>query len=220
LEQLYTLEPPRTGKLSVDPIRIVFTDARREGDGRQHAVETEPLAIEVASVVESDVPSLADLRPLAGPVEVPGEGGLSLWWLALPLALAAGWLWWRRRRKPVEEKPLSPEELARLELERLMAGKLPEQDVKRFYVELTGLVRRYIERTTGIRAPEQTTEEFLREIAGRKTFPAEETARLKRFLESADLVKFAAHRPGREDIDESIERARRFIGLQSLEIAA
>ena len=33
-----------------------------------------------------------------------------------------------------------------------------------YYMELTAVVRRYIERTTGVRAPEQTTEEFLHEV--------------------------------------------------------
>jgi len=48
--------------------------------------------------------------------------------------------------------------------QKLAASGLMETDVKVYFVELTAIVRRYIERTTGIRAPEQTTEEFLCEI--------------------------------------------------------
>ena len=87
---------------------------------------------------------------------------------------------------------------------------LATRDVKQFYVELTAIVRRYIERTKGIRAPEQTTQEFLLEISRRKDFPAEQSRRLKSFLEAADLVKFAAHQPREEDIEESFRRARAF----------
>ena len=47
---------------------------------------------------------------------------------------------------------LSPEEMAHMELDKLVASGLAEPDVKQFYVELTTIVRRYIERTTGIRA--------------------------------------------------------------------
>jgi hypothetical protein len=223
LEQVYTLEPTRTGRLSIDPIRIGFNDTRRWSETSPHAVETEALTVEITSVVESDTPSLADLRPLAGPVEVPEPRRLNAWWLAVPVAVlvaVGGWFWSRRRRKPAEERALSPQELARIELERLLAEGLAQRDVKLFYVELTGLVRRYIERTTGIRAPEQTTEEFLREIAGRQTFPPDETRRLRQFLESADLVKFAAHQPRTEDVDQSVQRAMRFIGLERLEVAA
>lgn len=223
LEQVYTLEPARTGKLSIGPIRIPFTDARRDGDGQPHVIETQPLSVHITTVVPSDEPSLGNLRPLAGPVEVPAERRLGRWLLLLPVAAilaAVGWFWRKRRKRTVVEKPLSPQELARLELEQLLSERWAERDVKLFYVALTGLVRRYIERTTGVRAPEQTTEEFLREIAGKETFQPEEARRLEWFLESADLVKFAAYRPRMEDIDESIDRARRFIGLERMEVTA
>ena len=88
-----------------------------------------------------------------------------------------------------------------------------------FYVELTAVVRRYIERTTGIRAPEQTTEEFLREISQANTFNRDTNERLRNFLESADLVKFAAFRPRHEDVEESFSRAKIFIGLKAQEPA-
>ncbi len=225
IQQVYTLEPTRTGKLAVWPIGVAFTDTRPDGDGKEHAIETEGLTIEIASVVGSEVPSLSELRPAAGPVELPRAGGAGRWWLVmLGLAAVGGaallWCWRRRRRKAAEAKPLSPGELAYLELERLLEQGLAERDVKLFYVELTAVVRRYIERTTGILAPEQTTEEFLREITRKETFAADERGRLKHFLESADLVKFAAHRPRKEDVEESFRRAKVFVGLSEMEVAA
>ena len=48
------------------------------------------------------------------------------------------------------------------------------------------------------------------EISRRQDFPAEQSRRLKSFLEAADLVKFAAHQPREEDIEESFRRARVF----------
>jgi len=225
LQQIYKLEPTRTGKLSIWPISVTFTDTRPDGDGREHTIETEGLTVEVASVLDSELPSLAGLKPAAGPVELPEAPGTGAWWLAGVLALAAGGAglaWWlrRRRRHAATVKPLSPRELAYLELERLLESRLAEEDVKLFYVELTGVVRRYIERTTGIHAPEQTTEEFLREISHTDTFPADETRRLRLFLEAADLVKFAAHQPRPEDVEESFQRAKVFIGLERMEAAA
>ena len=76
-----------------------------------------------------------------------------------------------------------------------------------------------IERTTGIRAPEQTTEEFLREISQANTFNRDTNERLRNFLESADLVKFAAFRPRQDDVEESFSRAKIFIGLKPQEPA-
>lgn len=224
LEQVYTLEPMTTGQLSIYPIGVTFTDTRPGGDGKEHTIQTEGLTVQIASVLESEAPSLADLRPPAGPVELPASAGPRRWWPALvALALAAaGVAFWlrRRRRTTADQKPLSPGELAYLELQKLLEEDLAARDVKQFYVELTGVVRRYIERTTGVHAPEQTTEEFLREIGGRSLFAPPESKRLKDFLESADLVKFAALHPQREDVEESFRRAKAFLGLEQLEAAA
>jgi len=224
IEQIYTLEPMDTGKLTIDPISVTFIDNRPDGDGRQHTIETEALLVEVASLVGAEAPSLKQLRPPAGPVELPYRGP----WLACLLggAVLAGattglLLWYRNRRRKAASLPVpSPGETACRQLDELVQSRLAERDVKLFYVELTGIVRRYIEQTTGIRAPEQTTEEFLREIAGTHTFSREESLRLKDFLESADLVKFAAHRPRPQDLEASVTRAKLFIGPKRQEAAA
>jgi hypothetical protein len=83
-----------------------------------------------------------------------------------------------------------------------------------------GIVRRFIERTTGVHAPEQTTEEFLREIGRGQLFLGDERTRLKAFLESADLVKFAAQEPTAADVEQTFQRAQAFLGLQAQEAAA
>ena len=65
-----------------------------------------------------------------------------------------------------------------------------------------------------MRAPEQTTEEFLREISSGKVFPDDERRRLQDFLESSDLVKFAAYRPDLGDVSDAYQRARVFVGSE------
>ena len=224
IRQIYTLEPMRTGKLPIYPISVTFTDDRPDGDGQEHTIESEGLTVEITSVVGSELPSLEELRPMAPPVELPQPRGFRvrrpITLLLLVVAVLVGLWRWLRRRKAVDATLLSPQELAYLELEKLLEAGLAETDVKQYYVELTAVVRRYIERTTGIRAPEQTTEEFLHQISRRQTFPPAESARLKSFLESADLVKFAARRPRKEDIEESFQRAKIFIALEQTEVAA
>ena len=223
IRQIYTLEPTRTGKIAIDPIRVPFTDNREQGDGKSHTINTEALTIDVASVLGTEAPSLENLQPSAGPVPLPATRGPILWWAAgclLVLILAAAVWKLRRRPAPTIENILSPRELAYLELQRLIQERLAETDVKTFYVELTGIVRRYIERTTGVRAPEQTTEEFLVEISRGETFAKAEGERLQEFLEAADLVKFAAQQPQSEDIENSFQRAKRFLGLQQDDLAA
>ena len=86
--------------------------------------------------------------------------------------------------------------------------------VKEFYLRLTGIVRQYVEDTTGIRAPEQTTEEFLRDMRSRAAFPPERSVRLAEFLEAADLIKYAGQQPEEGQIDQAIARAHEFVNLK------
>ncbi|MGW8257852.1 MAG: hypothetical protein ACWGMZ_10240, partial [Thermoguttaceae bacterium] len=169
IQQKYTLEPTKTGRLLIDPITVVFTDLRPNGDQKTHTVQTEALTVEVGSILGERAPSLAELHPPVGPLALPSSWSIAVWMLgALFVILAAAGLWlWRRtkRKTAVAEITLSPGEVALMDLDKLLASGLDGMDVKLFYVQLTGIVRRYIEQTTGIRAPEQTTEEFLHQIA-------------------------------------------------------
>ena len=121
----------------------------------------------------------------------------------------------RRKRRPVEPRRQTPEEIAQAALAQLLAENLPARGlVKEFYLRLTGIVRQYVEDTTGIRAPEQTTEEFLRDMRSRAAFPPERSVRLAEFLEAADLVKYAGQQPEEGQIDQAIARAHEFVNLK------
>jgi len=223
IQQVYTLEPMQTGKLLIDPISVTFTDLRPNGDEKTHTIQTEALVVEISSMVGDSVPSLAYLHPSAGPVDLPTYGSILGWSIVIICIVLAIIGWMTRRHFKLKQVTaavvLSPEELAQMELEKLAQSRLAETDLVQFYVELTAVVRRYIERTTGIRAPEQTTEEFLREISQANTFNRDTNERLRNFLESADLVKFAAFRPRQDDVEESFSRAKIFIGLKPQEPA-
>ncbi|MCP4785928.1 MAG: hypothetical protein GY903_11435 [Fuerstiella sp.] len=223
LQQVYTLEPTRAGPISVAPISVRFVDNRPDGDGGEHTIETEALTLNIDTIVPSEAPSLNDLRPPAPPEELPRDG-LAFAWLWIIggiILLVGGYIILRRRRTAMRtaEPQLSPQELANRELRALISGRLSETDVKAFFVELTGIVRRYIERSTGVRAPEQTTEEFLREVNANDLFPHETNARLGAFLESADLVKFAGYQPDQEGIKQGTHRAKQFIELKAHAVA-
>ncbi|MFO7937497.1 MAG: hypothetical protein R6V06_07815 [Kiritimatiellia bacterium] len=112
----------------------------------------------------------------------------------------------------VKELRMSPLERALAELDRLLERNLPDKGLfKDFYVELTMVVRRYIERAHKVRAPEQTTEEFLAAAGKHPDFTPEVLDRLKTFLESADLVKFAGQETDAGMAREATENARRYI---------
>jgi hypothetical protein len=222
-EKVLTLEPTAVGRFTIDPISVAFRDKRPGADGRPQSLTSKPITVEITSAYEKQTPSLDDLHAAAGPVALSWRIPFWIWAVvALVIACATTGIWlWRRRNgeKAALASVLSPEELARRELRKLADSGWMETDVKRYFVEVTAVVRRYVERTTGIRAPEQTTEEFLREMSRTNRFVGSGVSptALKDFLESADLVKFAAHPPRREDIEESFHRAETFIELGVLQ---
>jgi hypothetical protein len=123
---------------------------------------------------------------------------------ALALAVASVWFLIRFLMRKIKEHRMSPIERAWVELDRLLSKGLPGRGrYKDFYVELTMVVRRYIQRKYGIRAPHMTTEEFLREAK-----PSDE---LRRFLESADMVKFAGVEATPEMADDATDSARAYL---------
>lgn len=223
LQQVYTLEPLVAGSLFVSPLVVKFTDNRGSADadavGKEYSIETEPIKLEIATMIGADAPSLTDLRPMAEPVDLPDPRMGYFGWLGIAAgvsALVAGVYVWRRRRSRAPVGPqYTPQQLAWQEFNDLLGSKLDETDVKEFFVQLTAVVRRYIERSTGVNAPDQTTEEFLREVNQQKLFGEDENLRLGAFLESADLVKFAGFQPDPDNIKQSIHKAKQFIELRA-----
>ena len=112
----------------------------------------------------------------------------------------------------VKEIKMSPIQRAMVELERLLKKGLPGRGrYKDFYVELTMVVRRYVQRKYGIRAPNMTTEEFLHELAQSGRQNAEQSKTLTEFLESADLVKFAGLEATPEMADAATGKAKGYL---------
>ena len=72
------------------------------------------------------------------------------------------------------------------------------------------VVRRYVQRKYGVKAPHLTTEEFLRNarIAELAKGRVED---LRKFLEAADMVKFAGVEATPEMADEATESARGYL---------
>ena len=73
------------------------------------------------------------------------------------------------------------------------------------------IVRCYIEGAHSIRAPEQTTEEFLVTAVNNPSFKPEVVKKLKVFLQTSDLVKFAVYHPDKEVIDQTLATAGDYI---------
>ena len=156
-----------------------------------------------------------DLPPLSWKL----VGWVALAALAVLVILAA--LVWLARyiTRRVKEHRMSPIERAWVELDRLLKKGLPGRGrYKDFYVELTMVVRRYIQRKYGIKAPHLTTEEFLAEIAHDTSSVSSLSSNvlsLRKFLESADMVKFAGVEATPEMADGATDSARGYLKSDS-----
>ncbi len=153
----------------------------------------------------------------------PAKGGLANWpaprsrWLWGALAalavLVAAFLALRRflttpRTILHMPKPVPPYQIALDALDALRAkGWIETLAIEPFYVELSAIVRRYLEGRFGLRAPERTTEEFIRDaLTSRKLSDAHQNL-VAGFLEQSDLVKFARHAPGQGDMRNALDSA-------------
>ncbi|MBN1556898.1 MAG: hypothetical protein JW951_01985 [Lentisphaerae bacterium] len=207
LSETYRLAPlaVRVTDRRVDPPRVSWTRAG-------------PLAFELVPPVDGD-PG-ADVQTGLDPVWIAPAFRTVLFYVLAALAGAAvlilgGRLLRRLHRRAVLAR-LSPRERALRALDALLRETGPSPNrLKEFYIALTRIVRRYIEAQHGIRAPEQTTEEFLAAARRNPDFSPAVLDRLGRFLEAADLVKFAAHRPDPAAVSQAVATARAYIELDT-----
>ena len=217
--QIYQLQIPRSGKQAIPPILVEYVDRR---PGQRAAPEgldayellTERIDFEVRSVLPDDVqaelePPLGQLQPLAArrPARWPWLVGAALVALA---AVPWMWRWWYGWRKRARRR--TAYEIAKVRLERLLHSGMPTTSaVGPFFVDLSQIVRRYLEDRFELRAPELTTEEFLASVGKSPDLSRDHQALLREFLRQADLVKFAGVHPSQDDIQHSIAAARRFL---------
>lgn len=207
-QQSFTLAPlaPGTQPLEVAPLR--YRD--RASDWRQ--ADWEPMSVNVETQIkDADPRHLRDITAVetlpAGP-----ERAWSPWlWLAVPLALLAGaglFLLWRRRTVRRAE---SPEQVALRELDRLLARGLPEQGRgKQCVMLLTGIVRRYLEKSLELPARRRTTRE-LTELLAASRLTIDERQALQSFFERADPVKYAPPTAAAATCAALAEDVRRFL---------
>ena len=219
MTQVYELQPPRSGKQSIPSIMIEFVD-RRDGakpapDGMDaYELLTERLGFEVRSVLPDD--AAAELNPPLLEQLTPAkaiERSVWPWIVAAVLVIVAGGVGWRflaAARRQARRRSAYDIAIGRLHqlLNRLpLAG----EQMDAFFVELSSIVRWYLETRFELRAPELTTEEFLSTMSQSPDLTRDHQSLLREFLRRADLVKFANFVPDEGDIDDSVSAARRFL---------
>jgi hypothetical protein len=122
--------------------------------------------------------------------ESPGLG--NLWWLAVPavLLIGLGLAYLFRRRRERLAAPVPPERNALADLKALEA-EIDRLDARTFALQLSLILRVYIERRFGLHAPSHSTEEFLAQAGASPLLNTEQQAWIAGFLNHCDQAKFA-----------------------------
>ena len=153
-----------------------------------------------------------DIRGIKAPVAIPNPWAWLGWSAAALALLALGWWAWRRWKKQQAMGPpeivIPPHERARARLQEALA--LIAQP-KPFCVAVSDAIRLYLEERFNLRAPDRTTEEFLDELQMSALLSFEQKRTLGEFLSQCDLVKFARHEPGENELRALYEAAVRLV---------
>lgn len=205
---------PAADRYRLAPFAVRWTDPGEAS--AQRWFPTRPMLFEKAPLLGPAEPAPGDVEEAATPRWVrPSSRALARTaaLAAAVLALLALCAWagrWMLRR--VRLARMTPRERALRELDELLRRDLHGRGrVKRFYIELTHVVRRYVERRYAIRAPELTTGEFLREAGRSEGFPRATLTRLREFLDAADRIKFAGAQATPAQTEASIRTAREYL---------
>jgi hypothetical protein len=211
----YALTTFELGELEIPTIAVAVADS---GESDPQILSTEPVGVIVESV---GIDEGGDIRNVKSPLEIARNWLLLLPWVVLVVGLSALGYWLYRRYRSREKQPSDrleraeparpPHEVAYEALNRLEAKRLLERgETKQYFIEVSEIIRTYLEGRYPIDALEMTTFEVLR--AMKKVGLEPEVFDLfPPFFSRSDLVKFAKHRPGPEISKEMIPMARLLI---------
>ena len=200
---------PGSHLLSTNLVEVVPTD------GEPLAEPFPELTLTVRSLLTEE--AALELRPPKPLAHWPRSPWFWVAGATTALALIAALLYFLFRHRPTllqtpAPAPPRPDEVALRRIEALVAKHYIEDDQHEpFFVELSDIVRHYLEDRFDLDAPEQTTEEFIRDAARSRLLSDAHQQLTRDFLEQCDLVKFARWTPERSAMEAGLDAARRLV---------
>lgn len=191
---------------------------------KNQAYLTDSLLINVATIaIDTTKIKKFPIKGIKGePYRLDDFKGYIYWAIAL-LILIGLLVYYFIYKKKKEEKEvivvpsLPPYEEAIQKLQELDNKLLWQNNhIKKYYSELTGIVRAYIERELKIPALESTTDELIDTLKDFDEIKSIETTKetiqkLKELLQESDLVKFAKSKPLSDEIEQDRKDAKNVI---------
>lgn len=210
------LRPSKLGEVEIAPWRAE-TKAEPDAAEPKPIVATTPaMKVTVESVLGEHGAGVEAPAPPFAPRFDPTP-----WLIGAGVAvLLVTCLWWWRRhprgsKRAADETRLPAHVTALRALARLRsANRNTPDEVDAFYVEVSRILRAYLEERFGLHAPERTTEEFLAELNAQgpaSPLDGEQRGALAGFLRQCDLVKFARVLPDEAVHAESLRFAEELV---------
>jgi hypothetical protein len=170
-----------------------------------------PLTI-VTRVPKVDISEARDLAPIEE-LPPPLESGPHWWpWLlaGVPFLAIVVWLVQRRRSRPPLE--LGPVEVALRQIAELAAWHVVgPDDVERLHIQLSDVLRRYLEKRFDLPATRRTTAEFFAALATAGSLANGAQTLLSDIFQRCDEAKFAGVVPGAAECQRLVTLARSFV---------
>nr|WP_299071989.1 hypothetical protein [uncultured Allomuricauda sp.] len=198
LQKVYALTQFDSGAYTIPSQRIAINE---------QPFFTDSFHVKVADVVvDTTKQKMFDIKPLIEVEKSYAKIWKILLWIVIGLIIIGGLVYWFfLRKKPLTEEEkvalLPPYDRALLELKKLENSKyLIQDEYKKYYSELTDIVRSYLEEDVNVSALESTTGQLIAKLemlkdAGELKLDDETLIQFQNILQTADLVKFAKSKP-------------------------
>lgn len=201
-----------SGRFVIPPFRFEI----KPRSGAAYTLLTDSLPLLVHTVA---VDTTKPFRPIKDVMKVPASWRDYIWYFVVAFAvLLLGFLlyYYLKKKKAAAALPPPPENISDKALRELRAldqknlWEQGEEGVKAYYVQLTDIVRRYIEVRFGVKALEQTTDEFLAAVKHHRELKAW-SRQLFLLLHTADMAKFARAQPDEIAHLEAMQAAQELV---------
>jgi hypothetical protein len=212
--QNYRVNPIVAGVYALPPLPITWQDNAATG-----TLTAPPAAFNARDLTPAEAKSAEIFLGITAPDAVLSpqrhSGWLILVGAGVLLVVAAILLVFLTRRRHMGDRtaPSLPAwEIALNRLRELQQRDLPGVGkLEAFYVDLSAILRYYIEDRFQIQAPEQTTPEFIEAASKYGVFSEAQETFLADFLRQCDRIKFARLQPGVEEAEAHFTQVRLFI---------
>jgi len=211
VKQWYLLDTYVSGEHIIPAILIKY---RAKGQTDWQELSVNEVKLEVKSLLDN-APNRADIRDIRGPKSFANKTLLYILIVLALLLILGGVFSFILLKKKQEEFKAPPKPAHIIAYEAL--AELEKKDfirqgqTKAYYVELSNIVRHYLENRFNIRAPEMPTEEFLIKVKEDSNLSPEHKGLLRDFLTNCDLIKFAKYQPAETEAALSLASARKLI---------